>query len=130
MGLWVLIVDDEEMIRENLVAYLEDEGMQVMAVSSAEEAIQYLKAGYAFAVCIMDMRLPGIDGNMAIRVLHAIRATMKFIVHTGSVNYSLPGDLRAIGLEDEQIYRKPLSDMAPLAAAVRKLGGCKGGNAQ
>ena len=27
MTSWVLIVDDEEMIRENLKAYLEDEGL-------------------------------------------------------------------------------------------------------
>ena len=29
MSEWVLIVDDEAMIRENLKAYLEDEGLKV-----------------------------------------------------------------------------------------------------
>ena len=35
MTSWVLIVDDEEMIRENLKAYLEDEGLGVAAFESA-----------------------------------------------------------------------------------------------
>ena len=42
MTSWVLIVDDEEMIRENLKAYLEDEGLQVMAFESVTPALNWL----------------------------------------------------------------------------------------
>lgn len=121
MEMWILIVDDEEMIREGLKAYLEDEGMQAMALESAEEAVQRVKGGQAFAVCIMDIRLPDMDGNAAIRILHSLCPNMGFIIHTGSADYDLPSDLQAIGLSDEQVYLKPLNDMAPLAATVRKL---------
>jgi CheY-like chemotaxis protein len=69
----------------------------------------------------MDMRLPDIDGNSAIRILHQLYPNMEFLIHTGSSSYSLPDDLRAIGLDDDRVYQKPLSDMAPLAAAVRSL---------
>jgi DNA-binding NtrC family response regulator len=117
----ILIVDDEAMIRENLKAYLEDEGMQVIAVESGEEALRCVKNGGSFAVCIMDMRLPGMDGNASIRSLHALCPDMKFIVHTGSSDYTLPGDLRKLGLNNAQVYLKPLLDMAPLAATVRAL---------
>jgi len=114
----ILVVDDEEMVRENLKAYLEDEGLVVTAVDSGENALHYVRNGGNFAVCIMDMRLPGMDGNASIRSLHALCPKMKFIIHTGSSDYSLPGDLYAIGLNDGQVYLKPLIDMAPLAAAV------------
>ena len=117
----ILIVDDEAMIRENLKAYLEDEGLQVTAVESGEEALHCVKNGGSFAVCIMDMRLPGIDGNASIRSLHALCPDMKFIVHTGSSDYTLPGDLRKLGLGHAQVYLKPLLDMAPLADTVRTL---------
>ena len=117
----ILIVDDEAMIRENLKAYLEDEGMQVTAVESGEEALRWVKNGYSFAVCIMDMRLPGMDGNTSIRNLHALCPDMKFIVHTGSSDYTLPSDLRKLGLNKAQVYLKPLLDMAPLANTVRIL---------
>ena len=118
---WVLIVDDEEMIRENLKAYLEDEGLRVMAFESVTPALGWLGESDACPVCIMDMRLPDIDGNSAIRILHQLYPNMEFLIHTGSSSYSLPDDLRAMGLDDDRVYQKPLSDMAPLAAAVHSL---------
>lgn len=117
----VLIVDDEDMIRTNLKAYLEDEDIPAESVASAEEAIRQVKSGARFSVCIMDMRLPGMDGNAGIRILHALCPDIAFIIHTGSAEYTLPNDLRAIGLSEAQIYIKPLNDMATLAAAVRTL---------
>lgn len=123
MSGWILIVDDEEMIRENLKAYLEDEGLPVMAFDSVTMALGWLSVGASCPVCIMDMRLPDMDGNSAIRILHQLYPHMEFLVHTGSSSYILPDDLRAIGLDENRVYQKPLSDMAPLAAAVRILSG-------
>ncbi|MFO1371315.1 MAG: response regulator [Candidatus Competibacteraceae bacterium] len=124
---WVLIVDDEEMIRENLKAYLEDEGMQVAAFETVSQAMHWLQEGGRCAVCIMDMRLPDMDGNTAIRALHTLYPDMEFLVHTGSSSYTLPEDLRAIGLDDGRVYHKPLNDMAPLAVAVWTLTAQQGG---
>jgi len=121
MQTWVLIVDDEPMIRESLQAYLEDEGIPAVAVNSGEEALNTVQQSCAFAVCIMDMRLPGMDGNTAIRRLHALRPGLEFLIHTGSSDYTLPPDLRALGVSELRIYPKPLVDMAPLAATVRAL---------
>ncbi|HAO33579.1 MAG TPA: response regulator [Candidatus Competibacter sp.] len=118
---WVLIVDDEEMIRENLKAYLEDEGMGVAAFESVTLALYWLRDGARCPVCVMDMRLPDMDGNTAIRIFHELYPEMEFLIHTGSSSYSLPEDLRTMGLDDSRVYRKPLQDMAPLAAAVRAL---------
>lgn len=121
MNHWILIVDDEAMIRENLKAYLEDEGWRVAAFEAVAPALAWLRTGNACRVCIMDMRLPDMDGNSAIRILHQLYPDMKFLIHTGSSSYSLPEDLRAMGLDDRRVYQKPLSDMAPLAAAAGRL---------
>ena len=118
---WVLIVDDEEMIRENLKAYLEDEGLRVMAFEAVTAALAWLSAGDPCPVCVMDMRLPDMDGKSAIRILHELYPDMEFLIHTGSSSYSLPDDLRVMGLDDDRVYQKPLSDMGPLAAAIRAL---------
>ena len=118
---WVLIVDDEEMIRENLKAYLEDEGLRVAAFEAVTPALRWLLDGSHCRVCITDLRLPDMDGNTAIRTLHRLCPDMDFLIHTGSSNYSLPEDLRTMGLDNACVYQKPLSDMAPLAAAVREL---------
>jgi DNA-binding NtrC family response regulator len=121
MSAWVLIVDDEEMIRENLKAYLEDEGWRVAAFEAVAPALRWLQEGTLCQICIMDMRLPDMDGNTAIRTLHQMYPEMEFLIHTGSSSYSLPDDLRALGLDDDRVYQKPLNDMAPLAAAARTL---------
>lgn len=121
MNDWILIVDDETMIRENLKAYLEDEGWRVAAFESVTSALTWLRECGPCRACIMDMRLPDMDGNSAIRVLHQLYPEMKFLIHTGSSSYSLPEDLRAMGLDDSRVYQKPLGDMAPLAAAARRL---------
>jgi DNA-binding NtrC family response regulator len=118
---WILIVDDEPMIRENLKAYLEDEGLWVAAFDSVAPALDWLRKGRDCRVCIMDMRLPDMDGNTAIRILHQLYPRMQFLIHTGSSSYSLPGDLRAMGLDDDRVYHKPLDDMAPMAVAARAL---------
>jgi len=122
MSLRVLVVDDEPGVAGTLQAYLEDEGMEVYSAGSAEEALELVGRGVAFDVCIMDLRLPGMDGDAAIRRLHRLRPRLKYLIHTGTAGYDVPDDLRTIGVGSGQIFRKPLPDMAPLAAAVRTLG--------
>jgi DNA-binding NtrC family response regulator len=118
----VLIVDDEVMVRENLKAYLEDDGIIVVAVESGEEAINHIRQDSCqFAVCIMDMRLPGIDGNVSICRIHELCPRMHFIIHTGSSDYTLPTELQNLGLDEAHVYLKPLLDMAPLVEAIRSL---------
>lgn len=117
----VLVVDDESGIAENLQAFLEDEGMGAESVGSAEEAVQRVRLGGAFDVCIMDMRLPGMDGNAGIRVLHELCPGLRFIIHTGSAGYVLPEELRAMGIDESRLFHKPLADMTPIADIVRKL---------
>jgi CheY-like chemotaxis protein len=115
----VLVVDDEQAVRENLAAYLEDEGMRVIEAESGEHAVDLAGAGEQFDVCIMDMRLPGMDGNATIVALHQLRPDLMFLVHTGSANYALPPELRALGMTEEHVFMKPLANMGVLADAIR-----------
>jgi len=122
MSLRVLVVDDEREVARSLQAFLEDEGMEVRSAGSAEEAVGLVRAGLAFDVCIMDMRLPGMHGEAAIRCLHDVRPHMQYIIHTGTAGYALPDDLRAMGIGTAQLFRKPLPDMSPLVDIIRDLG--------
>jgi CheY-like chemotaxis protein len=115
------VVDDEPQIVTGLRVFLEDEGMQVAGAASGEEALEIARAECRFDVCIMDMRLPGMDGDSAIRALHEACPQLRFIIHTGSADYSIPEDLREIGIGERQLFAKPLLDMAPLAETVAAL---------
>ena len=117
----VLVVDDEPFIASGLQVFLEDEGMHVECAGSGEEAVGMARDNPAYDVCIIDMRLPGMNGDTAIRALHEIRPGLQFIIHTGSADYSIPEDLHAIGVEDKQYFAKPLLDMTPLANTVAAL---------
>jgi CheY-like chemotaxis protein len=119
----VLVVDDEPFIVMGLRVFLEDEGMQVDSVGSGEEALDITRKNSSYDVCIMDMRLPGMNGDSTIRSLHEISPDLKFIIHTGSADYRIPDDLRAIGINEKQLFAKPLTDMTPLARMVTALTG-------
>ncbi len=57
----VLIVDDEELIRDTLAEYLTQEGLHVSVAASAEEALE-VAAQQPFAIALCDVQLPGMDG--------------------------------------------------------------------
>lgn len=114
----VLVVDDEPFIVTGLRTFLEDEGMQVESAASGEEALDIVRSDSGIDVCIMDMRLPGMNGDSTIRSLHEICPNLRFIIHTGTADYSIPDDLRAMGIDEPQLFTKPLLDMKPLAETV------------
>ena len=121
MSARVLVVDDEPLIVTGLRVFLEDEGMLVDSAGSGEEAVDIARNDCGFDVCIMDLRLPGMNGDNTIRALHKICPDLKFIIHTGSTDYSIPDDLRAIGIDERQFFAKPLMDMTPLSETVAAL---------
>lgn len=116
----ILVVDDERVICANVGAYLEDEGFSVRIASSGEEGLGCLQEEEAH-VGIIDMRLPGMDGNTFILKAHELCPEMKFIIHTGSTNYSLPPSLSKIGISQNYVFRKPVQDMSKLVDAIHSL---------
>ena len=115
----VLVVDDEEMVRMNLVDYLEDDGYELYDSDSAESALTLLES-QTVDIGIIDMRLTGMDGNSFILEAHRKNPEMKFLIHTGTSNYSLPESLRNIGITKDQIFIKPVLDMSILSEAIKK----------
>lgn len=116
----ILIVDDEESIRRSLRAFLEDEGFEVITTATGEEGIEALTKASPDAL-IVDMRLPGMDGNAFIEQAHALRPGLNVFIYTGSVGYRPPQTLQAIGVGEDQVFKKPLRDMSLLVRAMRQL---------
>jgi len=57
----ILIVDDDDALRESLQLVLSAEGFEVQAASSGEEALQKIE-DYPADIIFCDLRMPGIDG--------------------------------------------------------------------
>jgi len=57
----ILLIDDDEWIRDSLSLYFEGEGCHLLALETAEEGIEALK-GQHYDIIMVDYRLPGMDG--------------------------------------------------------------------
>ena len=60
----VLVIDDEEIMREILQALLEREGYAVRLAASGQEGLELARA-LPFDAVIVDVMMPGIDGMEA-----------------------------------------------------------------
>jgi DNA-binding NtrC family response regulator len=67
----ILVIDDEEVIRDTLTEYLASEGLPATACASGEEGLE-AAARVPFAAVLCDMQLPGIDGLEVLRRLGRI----------------------------------------------------------
>ena len=116
----ILVVDDEESIRRNLWAYLGDEGFDVLTVASGEEGLEILQK-CAPDLSIVDIRLPGMDGNTFMIEAHQLIPHMKFLVFTGSTEYILTDGMHALGLTEKHILKKPLDDLSFMVERIDML---------
>jgi DNA-binding response OmpR family regulator len=106
----VLIVDDDECVAINIQAYLEDEGFDVCVACSGEDALFLLEA-YRPNFAIVDMRLPGMDGNQFIHQASMVQSQLQYIIHTGSIEYTLPDFLRSNSKVRRSVFFKPIVNM-------------------
>ena len=121
MNVKVLIVDDEANLPLIIKDYLEDEtDFEVILVSSGEEGLVILDREKP-DICIVDMRLPKMNGNYFILKVHEKLPDCKFIIHTGSIDYTVPLELISIGLTDESVIYKPVSDLAVFNTRILKV---------
>jgi DNA-binding NtrC family response regulator len=61
----LLLIDDEDSLREVVAERLADEGFAVTQAADGEAALKALD-GFAFDVIVSDLRLPGMDGRQVI----------------------------------------------------------------
>lgn len=113
----VLLVDDDEMIRDCVTAYLEDEGFRVFSADSGEAGLASILSRRP-TVCISDMRLPGMSGEEFLLKAHTICPDTGFLLHTGMM-YMLSDELRAIGMTADDVMLKPIHELSILARKIR-----------
>jgi two-component system, NtrC family, nitrogen regulation response regulator NtrX len=102
----ILIVDDEEGIRESLTSILRDERYSVDAVASGEEALAHI-AGGDFQVVLLDVWLPGIDGMEALSRIQDLPGPPAVIMISG--HGTIETAVRATKLGAFDFIEKPLS---------------------
>ncbi len=102
----VLIVDDEEGIRETLSDIFKDEGYDVITASSGEEALKLMKENSPDIV-FLDVWLSGIDGIETIKEIKSLNPTTPVVMISGHANIELAIKATRSGAYD--FLEKPLS---------------------
>nr|WP_294554094.1 PAS domain-containing protein [uncultured Rhodopila sp.] len=81
----VLLVDDEEALRDLLAQNLEDRGYDVLVAAGGEAALALLASGQAADVLVTDLSMPGMNGIALIRAAQSLRAELPAVLLTGYV---------------------------------------------
>jgi two-component system, NtrC family, nitrogen regulation response regulator NtrX len=114
----VMIVDDEEGIRESLSGIFEDEGYEVLTAGSGEEALRALKEQTP-DVILLDVWLPGIDGLETLKEIKDVKPNLPVIMISGHGNIELALKATKAGAYD--FLEKPLSLERVLLVVQRAL---------
>jgi len=78
----VLVVDDDDVVRELCVQSLNRFGYSAVPASSGEKAIE-LVAHDGFAVVLLDIMMPGLNGIEALKQIKTIRPEVRVLMITG-----------------------------------------------
>jgi two-component system response regulator FixJ len=111
-GRTIHVVDDDEPMRDSLVALLGDAGYETRAYASAEDL---LACGVLNSGCVVsDIRMPGIDGLALLKKLRADGSELPLILITGHGDIPLAVAAMKAGAVD--FLEKPFDADALLAA--------------
>lgn len=113
----LLIIDDDEVVRASLAAYLEDSGFSVLQAGNGQQGLQVFEAHQPDLV-ICDLRMPQMGGLELIRRISELAPQLPVIVVSGAGVMSDAVEALRLGAADYLI--KPLEDLAVLEHSVRR----------
>lgn len=99
----VLVVDDEKIIRDFFVRFLNLEGVAVKVLENGFNAIEAAKLE-KFDMVFLDIRMPGMDGMQTFRELKRISPDTKYVMITG---YAVEDSLDELKKEGLLYIKKP-----------------------
>ena len=81
-GETILIVDDEESVRNSLAGVMRDEGYEVVTAASGKEGLDLLQEAQP-SLALLDIAMPGMDGIETLQKMRELRPDMPVIMITG-----------------------------------------------
>jgi DNA-binding response OmpR family regulator len=77
----VLIIDDEVVLRQTFARVLQQAGFEATSAENAEQAFAFLKST-AFDLVYMDLRMPGLHGLEALKLIHEQYPSIPVVLFT------------------------------------------------
>ena len=116
-GNTILVIDDDTIVRESIVAYLEDSGFHILQAINGEQGLA------AFRECepdiiLCDLRMPKMDGLVVLRNVRNESLNIPFIVVSGAGVMADVVEALRLGASDFLI--KPIVDLEVLEYSINR----------
>jgi two-component system nitrate/nitrite response regulator NarL len=114
----ILLADDHNMVRDALKSYIErlEPEAQIISADSFDTALEAVDRGGEFALIILDLRMPGMDGLDGLRRMRQRLPDVPIVIMSGGATHE---DVRnAIDLGAQGFLPKTLTGPA-LVSAIR-----------
>ena len=115
----ILLIDDDEWIRDSLRIFFEAEDCHVLALETAEEGIAAIK-DQTFGLIIVDYKLPGLDGLEFLKRIHNTQPDAIKILITAYRNENVVSEAKKLKVQG--FIEKPFTSdtiMASLAYTIK-----------
>jgi serine phosphatase RsbU (regulator of sigma subunit) len=111
----ILTIDDEDLVREILTAYLEDSGFEVIQAGDGRTGIELIDREQPDLV-LCDLRMPGMDGLQVLATVTRDFPELPILVVSGMGGIN--DAIQALKLGAWDYVTKPIEDMAVLEHAI------------
>ena len=113
----ILVIDDDTIVRESIVAYLKDSGFEILQAENGEQGLKVFKE-HSPKLILCDLCMPKMDGLTVLRHIRELSSETPFIVVSGAgVMADVVVALR-LGANDYII--KPIVDLEVLEYAINR----------
>ena len=117
----MLIVEDEEIIRDVLQRTLQRRGVEVLAANGGREGLDLFRRHHdRISLVMTDFQRPGLDGLAVLREIRSVSATLPVLVMSGRIDDTTLMALRGEGVSG--LVDKPFGYDQVLAAVRSSLG--------
>jgi sigma-B regulation protein RsbU (phosphoserine phosphatase) len=111
----ILVIDDEAIVRDSIVAYLEDSGFDVIQAENGLDGVACFNSQRPDIV-LCDLRMPSMDGLAVLKQINAKDPNTPFIVVSGAGVMADVVEALRLGASDYLI--KPIIDLEVLEHSV------------
>ncbi|MCL5884298.1 MAG: sigma-54 dependent transcriptional regulator [Deltaproteobacteria bacterium] len=113
----IMVVDDEEIVRDSLSSWLEEDGYNVEAVESGKKALERLPAK-SWDLMLVDLKMPGMDGIQLMEEVRKTHPDVLVIIMTAYATVDTAVNLDGIGAYD--YFVKPFNP-DDISLTIRKI---------
>jgi two-component system, cell cycle sensor histidine kinase and response regulator CckA len=98
-GTTVLLIDDEEVVREVFAETLADGGLNVLTACDGETGVDVFKNHVSqISLVVLDLSMPGIDGAETFKRLKAVNPGVKVVLSSGYAEEEAMDKFEGLGL--------------------------------